>query len=95
MAPNDVKSFLLEGTQSGPSPNAGFTRLTSQGPLSHFIGFEPATTTLLKVPRSGSPAQRERIFAFAEPAVRRNDSRYRFLARGDSLVWLRSTYHTM
>jgi hypothetical protein len=39
MEPNDVNSFLLEGTQSGPSPNAGFTRLTSKGPLTQFVEF--------------------------------------------------------
>jgi hypothetical protein len=55
---------------------------------------EPATT-FLKFQRSESPAQHERTFTFAEPAVRRNDSRYRFLAWDDSLVWLPLTYHTM
>jgi hypothetical protein len=49
---------------------------------------EPATT-FLKFQRSESPAQHECTFTFAEPAVRRNDSRYRFLAWDDSLVWLR------
>jgi hypothetical protein len=44
MEPNDVNSFLLEGTQSGPSPNAGFTRLTSKGLLSNFVEFRSIDT---------------------------------------------------
>lgn len=42
MALNDVDSFLLEGTQNPPSPNPGFIRLTTKGPVSQFVEFRSA-----------------------------------------------------